>query len=125
MKLIIAGGRKYKLTGKDHVALNSIEGVREVVSGCARGADTSGELWAKRKGLKVSRFPADWANIDPPDAFVKTRADGSKYNARAGFDRNQRMADYADAVALFPGGSGTEDMRSRAKKSGLDIYEMG
>jgi hypothetical protein len=46
MKLIIAGGRDYKFTKSDLEKLDSIEGITEVVSGGARGADKCGEIWA-------------------------------------------------------------------------------
>ena len=49
-----------------------------------------------------------------PNARVKTRPSGTEYNANAGFDRNEAMALYAQAVVLFPGGPGTADMARRA-----------
>jgi predicted Rossmann-fold nucleotide-binding protein len=33
------------------------------------------------------------------------------------------MAKYADAVALLPGGRGTDNMRENARRYGLKIYE--
>jgi predicted Rossmann-fold nucleotide-binding protein len=33
------------------------------------------------------------------------------------------MAQYADALILFPGGRGTADMKARAVKHGLNIVE--
>lgn len=111
MKLIIAGGRDYQFTDEDFSALDKLHegaGIIEVVSGCARGADTCGEEWARRNGIPVKKFPADW----------------KKYGKRAGYIRNSEMAQYADGVALFPGGKGTEMMRLLAKKQGLAVYQM-
>jgi predicted Rossmann-fold nucleotide-binding protein len=34
------------------------------------------------------------------------------------------MAEYADAVALFPGGRGTENMASEAAKAGLKVFDF-
>jgi predicted Rossmann-fold nucleotide-binding protein len=38
--------------------------------------------------------------------------------------RNLAMAEYADAVALFPGGKGTASMRELAEKEGILIYDF-
>lgn len=107
MKLIIAGGRKYELTEDHFEWLDAIPGVTEVVSGCAKGADEGGEQWAKLRGLKVKRFPALWG----------------VHGRRAGHLRNIQMAVYADALALFPGGRGSADMKRRATTARLKIFE--
>lgn len=108
MKLIIAGGRDYCLRPYDYTRLNRIRGVTEVVSGGARGADACGELWASNRKIPVKRFVADW------DGFGK----------RAGMLRNRQMAEYADAVVLFPGGRGTDNMFDVAKELGLKIFDL-
>ena len=107
MKLIIAGGRDYKMTPDDWGKLDEIV-VTEVVSGCASGADKAGEYYAEQKGLPVTKFPADW------------NANGRA----AGPIRNREMADYADAVALFKGGRGTESMKREAEKAGIQVYDF-
>jgi hypothetical protein len=107
MKLIIAGGRDYELTAHDHTLLLRLH-ITEVVSGCARGADYGGEVFAYDHNIPVRRFPANW----------------NRYGKRAGFLRNKEMAKYADAVALFPGGRGTEDMYKQAKSHGLVIHDF-
>lgn len=106
MKLIVAGGRDYQFTAKDRTFLDSLEGVTEVVSGVASGADAQGEEWAKNRGLPVARFPANW----------------KAHGRGAGPRRNIRMAAYADALALFPGGRGTISMRREAEKRELVIH---
>jgi len=106
MKLIISGGRDYKLTRRDFDRLDDIQGVTEVVSGCARGVDSAGECWARNRMIPIKQFPADW------DQFGK----------RAGMLRNQEMADYADALAVFRGGRGTANMVHEATTRGLPIY---
>ncbi len=107
MKLIIAGGRDYRFTSKDIERLNTLENITEVVSGGAKGADTEGEHWAREQSIPIKVFKADW----------------NQYGRGAGPKRNQAMADYADAVALFPGGKGTENMFKHAQKIGLVIYD--
>lgn len=97
--------------------------ITEVVSGCARGADRLGEIWARKNNIPVVKFPADWKNLDAEGAIIKDGQYGP-YNAKAGFDRNQQMANYADGlIALQPNGltDGTTDMIERAEKRGLSV----
>lgn len=108
MKLIIAGGRDYQFTKKDWDRLETIRNVHEVVSGGARGADEAGEAWAAFRQKPIKRFMADW----------------EKFGKRAGPMRNREMAEYADAVALFPGGKGTQNMYLEAKARNLVIYDF-
>lgn len=111
MKLIIAGGRFQHLSEEQIAILDRIHtehGVTEVVSGGAKGVDSDGEAWAQSRGLPVKRFVADWR----------------RFRRGAGPIRNRDMAAYADAVALFPGGSGTRGMRDLARKAGLTIFDF-
>lgn len=108
MKLIIAGGRDYTFAARDYECLETLVGVTEVVSGTARGADTCGELWAEWRGIPVKRFRPDWNGL----------------GKAAGHMRNLKMAQYADAVALFPGGKGTENMFLTARRLKLKIYDF-
>ena len=97
------------MTGIDFHALdmNFEKKVNEVVSGGAFGADAGGQNWARRNGIPVRVFEAEW----------------KRYGMRAGPMRNALMAEYADAVVLFPGGRGTESMYQEAKKNGIKIYD--
>ena len=113
MKLIIAGGRDYQLTYKDESDLDALKfmlGITEVVSGGATGADAGGERWAETVGLPVKPFPV-------------SKAEWRELGRKAGPLRNARMAEYADAVVLFPGADGTESMYQEAKKRGLKIFD--
>lgn len=80
----------------------------KVVSGCAKGADTLGELWAKSQGVPIKRFPADW----------------DKNGKAAGPLRNIEMACYAETlIALWDGKSkGTAHMIAEATKRKLKVY---
>lgn len=103
MKLIIAGGRDYQFNRRDIALLNDIHKkytITEVVSGAAPGADMHGEMWAATNGIPVKQFPADW----------------DKHGRAAGPIRNRQMADYAEALAIFPGGRGTRSMREIAEQ---------
>jgi len=128
MKIIIAGGRNFKPTCSDRFRLiRALKKYKctEVVSGAAAGADAFGEEIAVKLGIPVKSFPAEWNNFNADNVFIKTNSNGTKYNTLAGFNRNQKMAEYADAVYLFPGGSGTADMLKRAKKHNLKILRDG
>jgi hypothetical protein len=76
-----------------------------IVSGTASGADRLGERYAASRSYRVDRYPADW----------------DKYGKRAGYLRNETMAQNADAlVALWDGKSrGTEHMLNIAHEQYL------
>jgi hypothetical protein len=77
----------------------------EIVSGTAAGADKMGEHYAVVYSHDIKQFPADW----------------TKFGKRAGYIRNEEMAQYADAlVALWDGKSrGTKHMIDIANRHGL------
>lgn len=136
MKLTIAGGRDYNLTPQDYSRIESLHlniGITEVVCGTPydpekkkppKGADQCGAAWGYENGVTVTNFEADWPNVTRPGAVVRRRYDGTLYDAAAGPDRNRKMAEYTDAVALFPGGSGTASMHREAVKAGKTIYDF-
>jgi hypothetical protein len=108
LRLIIAGGRDYRLSPADIARLDELlPEVSEVVSGAASGVDSDGEEWAARHGIKVYSFPAEW----------------KRHGRAAGPIRNRLMAEYADAVALFPGGRGTANMHAEAVRAGLRVFD--
>lgn len=108
MKTIIAGGRKYAFTDDDIDFLDTLVGeITEVVSGGAWGADANGECWAKFNDIPVKVFEAQW----------------EKYGKSAGPRRNVEMANYADALVLFTGGKGSENMYKTALKHKLKIFD--
>lgn len=60
MKVIIAGGRD--ITNYSYVEDATVKSgfrITEVVQGCARGADTLGEMWAKANSIHIKKFPTD------------------------------------------------------------------
>lgn len=67
-----------------------------VVSGHARGADTLGEKYAQDEGFTLEIYPAQC----------------KKFGKRAGYRRNEQMAEVADALIAFWDGSskGTKHM---------------
>ena len=125
MKVIIAGSRSIKDYAFVRQILNHVCQIysiipSEIVSGKAkRGIDKLGERWAEENGVPVKPFPADWDNLAAPGAVVRTNNFGKQYNVRAGYDRNQEMAEYGDVlIAIWDGVSnGTKDMVERARKA--------
>lgn len=112
MRVIIAGGRDYRLTVGDYAMLNQMRGelpITSVVCGMARGADMSGRTWARISNLPVDEHPAKW----------------DEHGRSAGPIRNREMAEVADALIAFPGGRGTNDMIDVAKKKGLKVVLAG
>ncbi len=125
MKTIIAGSRSvndYKLIEKV-IKLSGFE-ITEIVSGNANGVDKIGELYADAHNIPKKLFPADWNNIKVEGAVIKTNKYGKKYNAKAGIDRNIKMAEYADClIAIIQDGSpGTTNMINIAHELGLQVY---
>lgn len=109
MKTIICGGRD-KVSYQDVVdaAESCPWAITEVVCGKARGADTFGEMWAKKMSIPVKEFPADWKNL----------------GKAAGPIRNAQMGDYAEAtIAVWDGISrGTKHMIDYSTKKGLKVH---
>ena len=111
-RVIIAGGRdfeNYGLLREKCDALLSRQAHKNiiVVSGAARGADLLGEWYAKERGYKVERYPADWKNN----------------GKAAGSIRNAEMAENADALIAFWDGEsrGTRNMIETATYKGLSV----
>ena len=99
MKVIIAGSRDFNdsqlLTKEMDLLLANTQKVT-IVSGLAKGADTLGIEYAKRRQLELIEMPADW----------------KKHGRAAGIIRNKQMGDLADALAAFWDGKskGTKHM---------------
>jgi hypothetical protein len=94
-----------------------------VIEGEAEGADTEARIWAEKRGIPVDPYPAAWTDLSHPDAIIKVRRNGTKYDAKAGYRRNAKMLakGMPDVVIAFPGGSGTRQMCSLAEKAGVEV----
>ena len=110
MKVIIAGSR----TITDFfIVQKAVEKsgfkITEVVSGCAKGVDKLGEMWARQNKVLVKRFPAKWG----------------VYGKKAGSVRNHKMAEYGDAlIACWDGKStGTYDMINQMRNKPTYVYK--
>ena len=104
-RVIIAGSRNfnnYELLKKECDAFLSDKKEKyniTIISGGARGADFSGEKYAQDEGFDLEIYPAQW----------------DKFGKRAGYRRNEQMAEVADALIAFWDGS------SRGTKHMVDI----
>jgi hypothetical protein len=128
MKVAVIGSRSFK--DADFLAekldeLRWLLGDFVVISGGAPGADTLAEKWAASRGLSCEVYKADWENLDHVDVLRRQLWDGTWYDARAGFRRNQVVIDNTDqcVVAFWDGKSnGTKDAIQRATKAGKAVY---
>ena len=114
IRIIIAGTRSFDNYALLRKTMCSLFGQVppsqiEIISGhCPTGADSLGELFARRNGIRLTLFPADW----------------TKYGKAAGPIRNKQMAEYAApdgyCVIFWDGNSrGSRNMVVEAKNAGL------
>lgn len=109
MRVIIAGSRNVHSYSKLLEAIDECQfPIATVVSGGAKGVDAMGERYAEEMNLKLNLFYPDW----------------NQHGRAAGYIRNRKMAENADAlIALWDGQSrGTKNMIETAKKLGLLVY---
>lgn len=127
MRILVCGGRDYRNAAFVWRTLDDIHGQRPIaalIQGGATGADKLAKEWAMTKP-EVERYEsrAKWDDLSHPDAVIRARADGSKYDAKAGHRRNAHMLTWKpDMIVAFPGGSGTADMIDQARKAGVTVY---
>lgn len=111
-RIIVCGGRNYNDFIQIDRCLSSLHekvGIQEIIEGGATGADRMAGSWSKAHGIKVTVMPANW----------------KKYGKSAGAIRNKEMLDMKpDGVVAFPGGIGTANMVSIARKAGVPVWEI-
>lgn len=116
--IIIAGSRDFndynivKKALKEFLISKNTTDKPTIICGMARGADMVGYTLAKRCGLPLKEFPADWS-----------------IGKSAGYIRNKQMAKYASEhgngvlLAFWDGESkGTKHMIDLAKEYDLEIH---
>lgn len=126
-KVLVCGGRDYHNIKTVYVALDGlVPKPTLIIQGGADGADACASEWASSRNVTERQFEPDWADLTQPDARIRTRRDGTKYDANAGPRRNQKMLDEGkpDLVVAFPGGGGTADMVRKAKAAGVRVIEV-
>ncbi len=112
--IIVCGGRNFNDRTLVFETLDMIHAgtpIAVVIQGGASGADMLGKLWAECTCIRLITIPADWV----------------RYGRFAGPLRNAKMLAefYPDLVVAFPGGIGTEDMKSKARLAGVNVMEIG
>lgn len=122
---IVCGGRDYNdqetaFAGLDDQlgSLAANGAIVEVIQGAAKGADTLAGKWADERSMKHTKVPANW----------------NKYGRRAGFLRNDEMADRLQArrdqcrvkamTIGMPGGVGTKMMLKISHERGFSVSEI-
>jgi len=125
-KVIIAGGRDFDNYERlcevcDYLLKNKTD--IQIVTGKAKGVDSLGERYARERGYSVKEFPAKWNDLTATPCVVKTNRGGYEYNALAGHNRNEEMAEYGDALIVFWNGksSGTKNMIGLGDKYKLQV----
>jgi predicted Rossmann-fold nucleotide-binding protein len=80
-----------------------------IIHGNAPGADSLAHIWAMNLRIPIISMPANWNGL----------------GNRAGPFRNGWMLEWAmpDLVIAFPGGPGTADMKQKARKAGVTVWE--
>ena len=127
MRVLVTGGRKYQASARVAAVLQAVHakhGISAVIQGGADGADRLCAEWAWDHSILVATFNAKWDDLTRPGAVIKTRRDGTKYDALAGYHRNERMLTEGkpDCCIAFPGGTGTAHMLGLMRKSGLPLW---
>jgi hypothetical protein len=123
-RLVVFGGRKFQDENLLYEALDNVLMQCEmrdlrllVVQGGSTGADAIAKDWAGYQdgAVDCATEEAFWDDLSHPDALIRTRRDGTKYDANAGPRRNQLMIDKykPDYFISVSGGSGTADMGRR------------
>jgi hypothetical protein len=104
MNVIIAGSRSIKgargMRLVEQAVIDSGFTITRVFSGMAKGIDQLGVKWARAHDVRWTGYPAQWYTLE------------GEYRPHGGFERNERMADDADAlIAIWDGFSpGTKHM---------------
>jgi len=115
MKVLVCGDRNYTDTARVHGALDALDrlnGIEAVIEGCATGADSMGESWAREHGVPIRHFRPEW----------------DKYGRAAGPVRNRQMLmeGRPDLVLAFHDNleesKGTKDMVRQAQKAGIEVW---
>lgn len=124
--IAVTGGRTYSKRARVYQILDAAVkrlGMTELVVGDADGLDRLARAWARERGFPMREFKADWNDLTQPGARIRTRRDGSKYDANAGPRRNGEMLRQGRPSKLigFPGGDGTRDCISQARRLAIEV----
>lgn len=102
-KLLVSGGRDFDdvdfmVDVLSRMVIYCDDGISEVITGEADGADTIAKEWADVMEITHTGFPV-------------TDSDWNRHGMKAAMLRNEEMLEYGpDKVVAFPGGGGTQHM---------------
>ncbi len=104
MKVAVVGSRNLRV---DNLGKYLPEGVTEIISGGARGVDTSAREYARSNGLRLTEFLPEY----------------EKYGRVAPLHRNITIIEHADLVLAFWDGSsrGTKFVIDKCKERGIPV----
>jgi hypothetical protein len=109
-KVVVTGGRGYLESDVAWETLERLKPSRVAQGGCHDGADLYARMWAKKRGVTLTTYFADW----------------DEYGKSAGPRRNTKMLDdfKPDLVIAFPGGNGTADCVRKARRAGIKLMTV-
>lgn len=108
MRVIVTGGRKFADAAAVDRELSRLTPTL-IVAGGASGADMLAVDWAFKRKIPFIIINAQW----------------KIHGKAAGPIRNSRMiAEGADLVVAFPGGTGTADCVRKARAAGIEVLEV-
>lgn len=130
--MIVCGGRDYTMDAVDWRRLDALhEGDHDMLGlmprlgpltavyhGDAPGADRWAAFWGETRGVPVTPFPADWKTFGKAGGPVRNGA------MLAGLHPTLGRLPEPDAVIAFPGGPGTDDMISQARRAGRPVLDL-
>lgn len=115
MRVIVTGSRYRKFEDRALIFeqldyLHKTRFIELLIQGGAMGVDQLASTWAIQNGIPCATVNANWV----------------RYGLGAGPVRNEWMAKlfYADLLAAFPGGSGTQDMIEAAIRHGIEVVQF-
>lgn len=130
MRVIIAGGRDYRMDALDWRRLDALHAadpshlgchgaplgpVTVVYEGEAKGADIGGREWARSRRIPFVPFPANWTLHGKPAGPIRN---GEMLAGKA-----PGMGP-AELVVLFPGHEGTGDMYDQATALDIPVLDL-
>lgn len=110
-RILVTGSRAWSDRARLEWALGAALVFRPIVivhGACPTGADAMAAAWARRAGVEVEAWPADW----------------SRHGRAAGPRRNQAMVNAGARHCLafvLPSSRGTEDCVRRAEAAGIPV----
>lgn len=114
MRVLVCGGRNFDdadLVRRTLDAIHSETPISVIIEGGASGADRLAFRWASEGNrCGTETYAADWPGLG--------RSAGPRRNAKMLSDGKP------DLVVAFPGGNGTLDMVTKARRAGVRVIEV-